>query len=678
MTKARRRQIGVSPKESGGLLVRGAGPSASAPLLGLDHRHLPTGFERWRSELSTLSGMKLLDALTAPANAAACVQTLPSEDLHHYLFEVGLEDAEAVLALASSEQVRALLDFEVWNKSELSLSRLDVWLFALLRAGKDVLYQRVLDLDDSLLNWVIKQNAYAYVIDDPDDFDPPLAEHMLTPDRRLCIVFPRSVDHLEDLSPSVIKTSTAQASERATSATQDATQEIDQSTRVDMPLGGGAKDQPIRIFIDLLMQEQPEFCIHLLLASTAALNTHVEEQAYRWRTARMSDRGFVEFYEAREIYTPPPADWKRSLPPERIDDETPPAKLWLAQVVSTSERLDRAFAMLSWNDALTVAELLGYVANMALSADRVALWDHAAQEHTLRRLQAGLTIALEVLNGPNASPQEDAQTLARYHLNYLFRLGYQQMLDAARPLWRIEHTLRRGEDLTATLDELPRLKLWATALLGEHPEGRGEAGEVTMLRSLYDCKVAQEGALIIEDIVRIAQPLYAELLADATGHMPAQEEQPDEAQAPISGAVGMGPLILTAYWRDQSSALPDRSRAHSTASTSRLSPLSLSEVLALHQHCFTVTPAAEIATDDGLAQTLRSESETDSLSTVATLKPSTAQSISAWWSAQGGESKTAPLALLRELHEQMGGVTLETIDPRFIPLIWWDPRRTPE
>ena len=165
----RRREVQTSTA-GGGLLSLNANERALAPLVGLDQSMLPTGFERWRSELSTLSGMELLDALTAPTNAMACIQTLPLEDLHHLLFEVGLEDAEGVLALASGEQVQGLLDLEVWEQSSLSLPRLDAWLFALLRSGKEVLYQRVLDLDDSMLNWIIKQNAFAYILDDPDDF----------------------------------------------------------------------------------------------------------------------------------------------------------------------------------------------------------------------------------------------------------------------------------------------------------------------------------------------------------------------------------------------------------------------------------------------------------------------------------------------------------------------------
>ena len=622
----RRRETHLSKQKSddGLLLGMSAGPSALGPLQGLDQRSLPTGFERWRSELDHLSGMKLLDALTEPVNAPACIQTLPVEDLHRYLYEIGLEDAEAVLALTSSEQVKALLDFEVWDRHELVPTRLDSWLFALLRAGNEILYQRVLELDDSLLAWVMKSNAYAFVIDDPDDFDPPNAEHFLTPDRRLCVVFPRSSDHLEEQE----KKSLEEAVGLPKSLSQD-----DQGA----PLGGGSKDLPARVFIDMLMQEQPEFCIHLLLASTAALYTQLHEDAYRWRTARMSDLGFVEYYQAKEIYTAPPHDWKRTLPAQRIDPDRPPAKKWLAQVIASNLRLDRAFASLSWEDAVVVAEQLGYVANMALSSDHVSLWDRDQQKITLQRLQAGLTIALEVLNGPNTSAMIDAESLAKHHINHLFRLGYEKMIEAAKPVWRVEKALQREGDASAALDGLPHLKTWADGLLGQHPEGRGESGEVSPLTSLSDCTIAKEGALIIEDLVRVSQPLYAQLLNDIMNDV-------EMARSP-QGGVAIGPLLIAAYYYE----------CVSTDKVGVLRPLRLEEAIELHRYCF--EPVEVVISDVPLYAPLRQEAKSV---------------ISEWWNTKGGQTETAPLALLRELREQMSSVISEQLDIRFVPLLWSD------
>ena len=95
ISHTRKRELQSNQGSQEGLLLgMGSGPSALGPLQGLDQRTLPTGFERWRSDLDQLSGVKLLEALTEPINAAACIQTLPIEDLHRYLYEIGLEDAE--------------------------------------------------------------------------------------------------------------------------------------------------------------------------------------------------------------------------------------------------------------------------------------------------------------------------------------------------------------------------------------------------------------------------------------------------------------------------------------------------------------------------------------------------------------------------------------------------------
>ena len=561
-------------------MIQKTSSHALAPFTGLDERLFPTGFELWRSSLETLTGMRLLEALTSPINAEVCIQSLPVEDLHRFLIEIGLEDAEELLALAHAEQVREILDIELWDQASISLERVDVWLHALMRAGPEILFQRMLELDDEVLSWIVKTNAYAFVIEDPESFDPPDLEHLLTPDRRLCIVFPRSE----------------------------------------------TSDLPTKLFLDQLMQANPELCIHLLLASTAALRSTLEEEAYRWRTARLSDRGFVEFYEAISIYSPPPTNWRHGLPPERIFETLPPAKTWLAQVVAPERRLDEAFAQLGWEEALTVAELLGYVANMMLSADRVQLWDADSKEKTLYRLRASLTIALERFNGPHGSPIQDAEVLGRHHLNYLFRYGYDKMTDAARPIWRVEGILGRGDDPSGALIDLPHLKSWADGLLKRHPE----AQEGAPLRSVSDCEIAREGALIIEDLAGVAEGLFVDRLSSMSAP-PAQRDDASSSSVQIDHqSVGLGATLLSSIAR------------HILDLKVEIGPLSDVHWRTFHALCFEV----------------------------GELTSSVSADVVTWWRSRGGETATAPLALLRELHEQVGGVDPQSLDARFVPLLW--------
>ncbi len=125
-------------------------------------------FEPWRADLGRArSGAELLDSLITPRNARALVRQLPSEDLHAMIRRIGLGDSAELLALSSGEQVRDILDAEVWVKDELALERVDSWMGALMHAGHDVLLHRVLALDDELLNWLVRRTVRVVVVEDP-------------------------------------------------------------------------------------------------------------------------------------------------------------------------------------------------------------------------------------------------------------------------------------------------------------------------------------------------------------------------------------------------------------------------------------------------------------------------------------------------------------------------------
>ncbi len=385
----------------------------------------PTEFNGWRATLARArGGQRLLDALIEPHDAATLVPRLPVDDLHAYIHRIGLADADGVLALATGEQVRALIDTDVWNRDRVSLERLDPWLSGLMRAGADVLVKRMLDLDDSLLNWVVRRSVKVDVIDDPESFDPPDVEHVVTPDRRLVIMFPESE----------------------------------------------TRDLPVKIFLDRLMRDDAALCINLLVHTQAALDSNLEEDAYRWRTGRMADRGYVDYYEALVIYTPPRADQVHDAR-EALPQEVPAVERWLVPVLAPAARLAAAFTALDPTDLDVVQGALGFVANMALSADRIDAWDDAGAEETLARLRAGLVLGLDALSGPDADPERDAAVLGKTALALIFRTGYARTLDAARPLRRAARDgLLSGPEGRLDGIDLEGLRPWADALGARHPQ----------------------------------------------------------------------------------------------------------------------------------------------------------------------------------------------------------------
>ncbi|MCA9544191.1 MAG: hypothetical protein KC613_07360 [Myxococcales bacterium] len=412
--------------------------------------HPPTPFGPWRAALDhEPNGATLLDLLISPHDAAALIQRLPADDLYGHVLTIGLEDCTELLAMASGEQVRAMLDSEIWVRDELSVERLDPWLTALMHAGPDVLGQRMLDLDDEVLNWILKRSVRAVVIEDPEDFNPPEAEHVTTPDGRLCVVFPE----------------------------------------------GEPRDLPVKIFLDWLMRQDTELCLNLLLGAEAALDSVLQEEAYRWRTGRMADRGYVDYYEALAIYSPPPRDAVAVRAP--VEGAAP--HRWIAPLVDAEARLAAAFGALPEDTLDTVQAELAYVANMALSADRVDPWDSEAQAQTLARLRAGLGLGLDALGGGDAA--RDAAVLAATPLALIFRHGYARMVAVRGPLAAHRKALRLGDDAVGAVD-VDALRPWAQALLGErHPQRPGG----TPLATPADLAEANIVAGALAELATVAQ-----------------------------------------------------------------------------------------------------------------------------------------------------------------------------
>lgn len=435
----------------------------------------PTELSQWREQFASItSGHALLEHLISPHDATELVSALPIEELHRAIYEIGMADCTELIELASGEQIRGILDHESWIGDQLDLERMDPWLNLLMRAGPDTLGPRLMNLDDEMINWIVRQSVRAVVVDEPDDFDPPDEEHVITPDGRLCIVFPF----------------------------------------------GKERDMPVKIFIDWLMRNTPIYCVDLLLHSSAALNSTLQEHAYRWRSARMADRGYVDYYEALKVYTPPSAAQLKTARHVEATELGASAR-WLRPVLNPKQRVGQAFAALPADVVDDVQQSLAYLVNMAMSADRIEAWDVEAQDLVMARIHAGLSLGLEMLVGePDA--RRDAGVLEKNSLTVVFRAGYARILEAARPV-RVRPTstqLRRGDDPVGALG-LSRLNRWAPALTTRHP-------------TLPDGEPVTRTADLAQ-MANAAQSITA-LASFAADHRP--------------GAVDIGPWVATALVRD--------------------------------------------------------------------------------------------------------------------------------
>lgn len=415
----------------------------------------PTPIAPWRqSLLQARSGAELLKQMINVHDAPVLIPQLSVDDLMICIRKIGLADADAVLALASGQQVQGLLDSDCWNRDQFEIERVDPWLGTLMAAGPDVLGRHLLAQDDSLLNLLVQASIHVIVVEEPEDFEPPDDEHVLTPDGRLCICFPASA----------------------------------------------TRDLPIKIFLDWMMRTDPLLITNLLIHLPAALKTNLEEDAYRWRSGRMADRGYIDYYDALRIYVPA-SKAEVAKAEQVVASEGPITQHWLEVFKGTQSRLQAALAAVPSEHLEAVQSSLAVAMNMALSADRVELWDEEHQADVVERIQAGLSLALESLNGVSSTTGQDAATLVATPVSVLFRIGYGVTLEAVSRLRRTS-VVRRLSGPAGRVDgvDIAELREWAEWLTARHPSMPNGAPP----SSLADIKEMRNYSEILADMAKVS------------------------------------------------------------------------------------------------------------------------------------------------------------------------------
>jgi hypothetical protein len=197
----------------------------------------------------------------------------------------------------------------------------------------------------------------------------------------------------------------------------------------------------------------------------------------------------------------------------------------LVTFASGENRLKAALSSVNDRQLEQVQASLSIAMNMALSADRVELWDESHQETIIARVRAGLVLGLESVNGPNAAPETDANTLASVPTSLLFRIGYGRMLDAAGPA-RSTATVRLLKGQSGRVDgvDIPDLRLWAEWLSARHPslpEGIPPATKADLERmeskAATIADLAQVAGTLRPTDIGIAQYLLTRMVTDLLG-----------------------------------------------------------------------------------------------------------------------------------------------------------------
>jgi hypothetical protein len=391
---------------------------------------------RFRAELGRGRRARRADALREADDLEAAVRALPPDEFYYVIHELGFPDALDILQEGTSAQVQTALDFALWDRDQLAPAEVDQWLGAMVEAPYETFGAWAKDLDVELVALLLRKRARVYDLSLEEPPDEPEGTMLATPDRLFVL----------DL------------------------------------LGSDDERRVTQHLVDSLYRHDQNWIRKVLVGTRGELDSELEEQAYRWRSGRMADLGFEDYYDALEVYREiDPATVRpgtdaapRVLP---LGDQGDPSFLRmptaLAERLATSSPFARAVAGITAAEELAnVKASLVSLSNRVLAADRVQPGDDVGVTRVLGRMAATLDLAVELLG--RGRIEEAVRAVRTVPLVRLFRLGVTLM--------------GKVRALAVTLNRTPLAHLGGDVHLFE-PDDADVITEVSRPRPLFPCRL---------------------------------------------------------------------------------------------------------------------------------------------------------------------------------------------
>lgn len=351
----------------------------------------PSGpLARLRAQLAAPRGYRRIDALLSLDDAAGAVAALAPNEIFELVHEVGFEDAQPLLELATPEQYRGCFDLDAWNKDDLQVAALKPWLTSLIESGFEKVGQVWAGLDTEFRALVLQRQVVIWdttLEEGPEeDNDEPI---MTTPDRFFMLQLKGD----------------------------------DDSQRL------------IQQLVEDLYRADADLARHTIMSARSEPAAELEEMSYRWRSARLADYGYVDFYDALELFRPLLPDQVKigESTQERTVTDDEPQKLPMAVAEEVIGRSFLARALAAIEDPIEAERIEGSVmvlVNKVLAAGRAK----PGQAEVVRRgalyASSTLSLGLETISRTEAAKSGEpvlakaTQALRSVSLTRLFRVGY--------------------------------------------------------------------------------------------------------------------------------------------------------------------------------------------------------------------------------------------------------------
>jgi Family of unknown function (DUF6178) len=395
----------------------------------------PQPLARFGATLHTLRGAQRIDALISQDDAAAAIAALTPTEVYELVQEVGFEDAGDLIALATPEQVQGCLDFAGWDKDELEIASVRPWLAALIDAGFEKLGEVWAGLDPEVRMLYLQRQV--------EVFDVTLGEG---PEE-------------DDETPMM--------------ATSD-------GFFVLKLLGDEAAQRLTQQLVEDLYRADANLARHTILGARSEPAADLEEMSYRWRNGRLADLGYIDFYDALELFHPLDAEQVGAGQPDEAPATLVDTTAVLLPPSAAKEILARPFlarCLTEIHQADELADLesaVAYLVNRVLAAARAKPGQQDVVQRAASYASATLSLGLEAT--ARGEPRRGAALLRTTSLPRLFRVGYTLTLRLAKLALSLAPRAALAESplkevVTALASPRP---LWSRQADRPGPSARGE------------------------------------------------------------------------------------------------------------------------------------------------------------------------------------------------------------
>jgi hypothetical protein len=330
------------------------------------------------------------DLILSSPDAERLVRSFAPETLFYTLKEIGVADAGDLLSLAIPEQVRWLFDLDCWHKDQPNLERMREWVEAIAESGRKRLADGLMGTDLELVSLLLRQYVRVHRLDAPQDVPDVPSDRFVQFDEHYLI---ESIRH-DNIH------------------------------------------QYLLDFLEEAFERDYKYFAALMEEIYWGVEAELEEQAYQFRSARLADHGFPDYYDAQALfsyinpqkflelrseYVPPLRDALENngtIPPEN------------APVSSAAENSLFNMALTAGFAAQGQRQLrseMAIVSNQVLVARSVDFGDPEAVRVAVEMTHNYLNLGLENLAGGDLAAA--IEHLRATHLQLLFRLGVSLTID---------------------------------------------------------------------------------------------------------------------------------------------------------------------------------------------------------------------------------------------------------